>query len=80
MNCPRCGAHARVVNSRHAESVVVKVGAKLVQFAHDSVGWYTADWVARERRCSQCTWRALSIEIIDEDLLHLLREAPKDDS
>ena len=57
---------------------MIKISAKLVQFAQDTVGWYTSDWVARERRCSHCDWKAYSIEIIDEDVAHVLRKPPDD--
>tara|TARA_R110002020_G_scaffold225717_9_gene435858 strand:+ start:7134 stop:7349 length:216 start_codon:yes stop_codon:yes gene_type:complete len=40
---------------------------KLVSTIADFVGWYTADWVARQRVCD-CGWSAMTVELSIEDL------------
>lgn len=48
----------------------------LVEWANSLVGWYTADWVVRQRKCKACGWANKSIEIMEEDVAALIREEP----
>lgn len=85
MKCPRCGGKWAVKNSRpgDAERTFERNG-DLIAWAEALVGWWTpTDWVVRERVCAGCGHRQRSIEILEEDLPHLLREPeppPEDDN
>ena len=68
MNCPKCGHRVKVKNSRTVDSGRHGLNQTLVDFAEKSVGWYTQDWVVRQRKCDACEWKRNTIEIIDCDL------------
>ena len=69
MNCPDCGTKSRVLNSRTVDSKSDDGrNEKLLRWADEVIGWYTQDWVVRQRRCPDCGWSSMSIEIIEGDL------------
>lgn len=68
MNCPRCGTRVKVKNSRTVDSGKHGLNQHLIDFAEKSVGWYTQDWVVRQRFCEKCLWKRNTIEVIDRDL------------
>ena len=45
----------------------------LMAFADKIVGWYTQDWVVRERSCKGCGWRVRTVEVIEQDLREIYR-------
>jgi transcriptional regulator NrdR family protein len=66
--CPECGGPTRVVNSRSSSSDVRALSTGAGRHAARAVGWYTPDWVGRERRCGMCNHRYCTVEISIEDL------------
>ena len=74
MNCPKCGARWKVIDSRHADGAGVGEFdlIKYVDAVRDAVSWYTADWVARKRRCLNCGHEARTVELTLEDLLAII--------
>lgn len=78
MMCPKCGARFRVKDSRPGttEATIHWVQDALA-WARTSVGWYTpTDFVVRRRLCETCGHTQRSIEILEEDLPHLLVTPP----
>ena len=75
MNCPKCGDRWKVIDSRHAESSAIGEYdiIKYVDGVSDAVSWYTADWVARKRCCSNCGHEDRTVELTLEDLLAITR-------
>lgn len=81
MKCPKCGDRVKVRNTRtpeykkRHENLDILMNDSLIQWAEDAVGWWTSDWVARERHCG-CGWRSRSIELLEEDVDVLLKDGP----
>ena len=69
MLCPICGTRVKVTNSRTVESTkkVYYANARLVERAQKTVGWYTPDWVARHRKCPNCSWEKETVEVLMDD-------------
>ncbi len=67
MFCPKCGNRVSVTNTRHADSPRFGKNVGLLDDADEVVGWYTQDWVVRQRDCKSCTWSAVTIEVTKED-------------
>ena len=65
MNCPKCGNKTKVVDSRTSDSQTNFGGQKRI---HESVSWYTGDWVCRKRRCRTCNDFYLTVEVLLDDL------------
>ena len=45
----------------------------LTDWAKREVGWYTSDWVARERVCPHCGWTSKTIEVIEADFCEMVK-------
>ena len=61
------------MNSRHTDSNSGdNRNLRLMGWADSMVGWYTADWVARERQCD-CGWKKRSLEILENDLNEMIK-------
>ena len=68
MECPKCGSKTSVIGTRtNASQHVAKHGA-YVRHVSDAVSWYTGDWVARRRRCTNCRWSEDTVELLIKDL------------
>ena len=66
MLCPRCDGKTSVCDSR-----VSKTGKKhshLVNAAHEVIGWYCSDFVARQRVCRSCGYRFKTAEMLIDDM------------
>ena len=69
MICAKCGARLYVVTSRHSGSDRDYLrNRRLIARALEIVGWYTAEWVVRQRTCRSCDWSTETIEIPMNDL------------
>jgi hypothetical protein len=67
--CEKCGARLYVVSSRHSGSDRDYLRNRgLIALAIELVGWYTAEWVVRQRQCKCCGWSVKTIEIPTDDL------------
>lgn len=62
------------MNSRHFDSSSGdNRNVTLMNWAKAAVGWYTSDWVARNRVCPNCGWESRSVEIIEADLIEMIK-------
>ena len=68
MWCPRCGSKTKVLNSRTALAGPTHCNTGPARQAKRAVGWFTNDWVARDRRCTECDLRYNTVEIPMSDL------------
>ena len=68
MQCPRCGAKTKVMNSRTAEAGPAHRNTGPARQARRAVGWFTSDWVARDRRCAGCELHYHTVEMPISDL------------
>ena len=72
MNCPKCGARTRVLDSRHFDTPPKRATGvdKYRAEVEKRVGWYTNDWVYRRRVCTKkkCSEEFKTTELIIEDL------------
>jgi len=73
MNCPRCGERVKVTNSRTVDSGKHGLNQELIGYATRTVGWYTPDWVVRQRQCRSCPWKKNTIEVLDTDLKEMFK-------
>ena len=69
--CPFCGGDTRVLASRTVERP--GKGAEVSRVSK-VVGWYTADFVARRRRCKRCNATFMTAEITLEDCTQMMKE------
>jgi transcriptional regulator NrdR family protein len=74
MCCEKCGAKTRVTNSRTANADSTHRGA-LFEHAQKLVGWYTQDWVVRQRSCPTCGDAPITVEILSADFTAMLTRA-----
>ena len=77
MQCPQCGNRTSVTNSRAAgrKGATDPRNASIFLPAKEAVAWYTWDFVARQRVCKACDWRASTVEVTVDDLYDMLEEA-----
>lgn len=70
MNCPKCGCRTRVRETRHPDHASSLTSSSIAGKAEEAAGWYTADWVARSRHCTNkvCGQRTTTVELTLEDL------------
>lgn len=70
MHCPKCGHKTRVRETRHPDHISDLSTSSVAGKVKGAVGWYTADWVARLRQCTNevCGHRLFTAEITLEDL------------
>ena len=69
MTCEKCGKRLYVISTRHSDSDSEFYRNKgLIALAVEVVGWYTADWIVRQRKCRACGLNVKTIEISIEDL------------
>ena len=68
MLCPACGTKTKVLNSRTAEACRAHNNTGPARRAKSAVGWFTDDWVARDRRCPACKLHYYTVELPISDL------------
>lgn len=70
MQCPKCGCRTRVRETRHPDHATKLKYSSVAGKAEEAVSWYTVDWVARMRHCTNevCGAKIGTIEISLEDL------------
>lgn len=74
MQCDKCGTRTRVVNSRTADTDETHRGP-LFHHAQKLVGWYTQDWVVRQRKCPACGDAPITVEVLAADFTAMLTRA-----
>lgn len=70
MRCPKCGSSTRVAETRHPDHAAGLSTSSSAGKAEAVVGWYTSNWIARNRHClnEACGARTVTVEISLEDL------------
>ena len=46
-----------------------------VNKANKTVAWYTQDFVVRKRKCCQCGWKTMTVELPLDDVSSMMRES-----
>jgi len=69
--CPLCGAKTKVVASR---SVYKPGSGWTVGVGRKAIGWYTTDFIARRRRCTDCEYKGFTVEIFTDDVKGIVEE------
>ena len=68
MKCPRCNSKTRVRDTHPNGAEGRRQDGWITSRVSPLVSWYTPDWVARYRRCTQCPWTSITVELLLEDL------------
>lgn len=70
MNCPKCGFRTRVRETRNCDTKTGLSPHSAAGKVHAAVAWYTSDWLARKRVCTNmvCSLRFVTVELTLDDL------------
>jgi len=74
MICPKCGTRLHVRNTEKLLPQEAGTPRPIVRKAMKVVGWYTQDFVARVRICSECKYNSLTIELEAKDFTSMFSE------
>lgn len=74
MTCPNCGkATLQTKNTRTPDSHAKTRTGHDYREAERLVGWYSPDWVMRQRICPKCAHKTATVEVSLQDLMTMFR-------